>query len=340
MPQCRLRAVPTDLEPTSDYLASFYGPLIFVWAFLPRKDGSTVIGYQALAARGEGIGVASDAAQCGPTLIATIDIPTMQVLGGGRTACQFSLPGENITSSGTPTGSTIKVNGHNAYLPGAVKDYLRGTLALVLNQPGETVTFNRATNGDQTITELAQLKRCSVSDLYPPTSVSCPTLVNTGVTFKRVTKIIRGSFQIVVHDKFISTNGAAHPVSVQYVGNAEGVDDSGFYGAPGYLFPGQTSFHTVHHDQIFNGFGTGPKNLFIRSDIHAFEGEQSADTYAVTWGRGPQKVQFSHTDVRQFFLAYSLNVPASTPVTLGFAASDKNTTAQVKPLAAAALTEV
>jgi hypothetical protein len=319
MPQCRLRAVPSDLDIDSDYLSSFYGPLLYDWAFLPRKDGSTVIGYQALSARGEGIAVASDAAQCGPTLIATIDVPMMQVLGGGRPACQFALGGRNVTPSGTPTGSTIKVKGHNAYLPGAVKDYLRGTLALTLTQPGETVTFHRATNGDQTITESAPLKRCSVSDLYPPTSVSCPALVNTGVTFKRVTKIVRGSFQMVVHDSFISTNGAAHPVSVQYVGTAEGVDDSGFYGAPGYMFPGQTSFHTVHHDQIFNGFGTAPKNLFIRSDIHAFEGEQAADTLALTWGRGPQKVQFSHTDVRRFFLAYSFNVPAHTPVSLGFA---------------------
>ena len=340
IPNCRLRAIPTDVDVTMDYFASFSGPVLYDWAYLPKKDGSTVIGYQAVAARGEGLAVAADAAQCGPQLIATIDLPTMQLLGDGRPICQFNLPAGNITTTGTSTASTIKVNGHNAYLPGVVKTFLRGDLALALTQPAETISFSRASNGDQTITESAPLKRCSVNDAYPPTSASCPALVNTGVTFKRVTKIIRGSFQEVVQDSFISTDGASHPVSVQYRGQAQGASDSSFSGDPGYLFPGQTSFHLVHHDQVVTGLGTTAKSLFIRSDIHAFEGEQAADTLAITWGRGPQKVQFSHTSTRVYAMPYSLSVPAHGRVSLGFAASDRNTTAEVKPLATAALGEV
>lgn len=340
VPQCRLRAIPTDVDTLTDYLGAFLGPIVYDWALEPQKVGSTVVGYQAIVTRGEGVAVTADAAQCGPTLIATIDVPTMQVFGSGRTGCHFALPGENLTTSGSATASTIKVNGHNAFLPWAVKDYLRSSLGLTLTQTAETVSFHRATNGDLTVTESAPLKRCTVSDLYPPTSVSCPALVNTGVTFKRVTKIIRSSFQMVVHDSFISTNGHSHSVAVQYAAQAPGADDDTFFGQPGYKFPGQTSFHTVHHDQAFTGFGTTPKNLFIRSDIRAFEGEPAADTYAVTWSRGPQKVQFSHTDVRDFFLQYSLSVPANGKATLGFAVSDKYTTALVKPLATAALAEV
>src|SRR5207253_8444370 len=121
-------------------------------------------GYQALSTRGDAVAVASDAAQCGPTLIATVDAPTMEVYGLGRTACQFGLPRGNITTTGTSTASSIQVNGHNAYLPYVVSTYLRTTLGLTLVQPAETVTFNRAANGDETIIESAALKRCSVSD--------------------------------------------------------------------------------------------------------------------------------------------------------------------------------
>jgi hypothetical protein len=334
---CRMRAVPHGVDTGTEYLGAYTGPILYMWAFVPVKDGSTTVGYQALAERGDGIALATDAASCGPAVIATVAPPTMTVLGLGSQACTVALPSGNVTTSGTSTASSIKVSGHNAYLPGTISTYLRGTLALTLPQPALTTSMARASNGDLTITESAPLRRCSVSDLYPPTLVSCPTLTGTGVTFKRVTSLIRGSHQVRVRDTFTSTDGHAHPVSLQYLSQAEAPDA----GAPGYLFPGRAHFVTALPDQVITGLGTKAATVFIRSDIRAFEGEQSADTRALTWSRAPSKIQFSHVaPTRQFATPFALSVPSGGNAYLGFAVSDANRTSEVKPLGALATGEM
>jgi hypothetical protein len=335
---CRLRAVPSGVDPATDYVGAYTGPILYMWGVVPVKDGSTAVGYQAVAERGDGIALVADAASCGPALIATVAPPTMTVLGLGRQACTVALPSGNVTTSGTSTASSIKVSGHNAYLPATISTYLRGTLGLTtLPQPALTTSMSRASNGDLTITESAPLRRCSASDLYPPTSISCPSLTGTGVSFNRVTSIIRGSHQVRVRDTFTSTDGHAHPVSLQYLSQAEPSDA----GAPGYLYPGRAHFVTASPDQVITGLGTKAATVFIRSDIHAFEGEQSADTLAVTWSRAPSKIQFSHVaPTRQFATPFALSVPAGGNAYLGFAVSDANRTSEVQPLAALATGEM
>jgi hypothetical protein len=334
---CRLRAVPSGVDPDTDYLGAYSGPILYMWGVVPARDGSTTVGYQAVAERGDGMALATDATSCGPALIATVAPPTMAVLGLGRQACTVALPSGNVTISGTSTASSIKVSGHNAYLPGAVSTYLRGTLALTLPQPALTTGMSRASNGDLTITESAPLRRCSAGDLYPPTSVSCPSLTRTGVTFKRVTSMIRGSHQVRVRDTLTSTDGQAHPVSLQYLSQAEPVDA----GAPGFLFPGRAHFVVASPDQVITDLGTKAATVFIRSDIRAFDGEQSADTRALTWSRGPSRIQFSHdSPTGQFATPYALSVPAGGSAYLGFAVSDANRTSEVKPLSALATGEM
>jgi hypothetical protein len=334
---CRLRAVPSGVDAQTDYLGAYSGPILYMWGVVPLKDGSTTIAYQAVAERGDGIALTTDATSCGPALIATVAPPTMTVLGVGGQACTFALPSGNVTASGTSTASSIKVSGHNAYLPGSVSTYLRGTRSLTLPQPALTTSTSRASNGDLTITESAPLRRCSGGDLYPPTSVSCPSLTGTGVTFTRVTSIIRGSHQVRVRDKFTSTDGHAHPVSLQYQSQAQPADA----GEPGYLFPGHAHFVTTSPDQVLHALGTRAATVFIRSDIHAFDGEQSADTRALTWSRAPSKIQFSHdSPTRLFATPYALNVPTGGNAYVGFALSDANRTSEVKPLAGRATDEM
>jgi hypothetical protein len=334
---CRMRAVPDGVDTTADYLGSYAGPILYMWGFLPLMDGSTAIGYDASAARGDAIGFVGDAASCGPAVLATIAPPTMEVRGLGSQACTLQLTSGNLTDTGTSTASTIKVSGHNAYLPGTVSSYLRDTLALALPQPALTTSMSRASNGDLTLTESAPLQRCSGSDLYPPTSGSCPSLTGTGVTFQRVTSIIRGSHQVRLRDTFASTDAQAHTVSVQYVSEAQSVEA----GSPGYLFPAASQFATAAPDQVVTSLGTKAASLLLRSDIHAVEGEQFADTRALTWSRAPTKVQFSHAPpTRTFAMPYALSVPANGSARLGFAVSDANLTSQVKPLAAVAKGEM
>jgi hypothetical protein len=295
------------------------------------------VGYQTGAGRADGIAIAADAMSCGPALMATIAPPTMAVLGLGREACTVALPSGNLTATGTSTASSIKVSGHNAYLPGSVSNYLRGNLALTLTQPVLTTTLSRADNGDLAITESGTLWRCSAADLYPPTSVSCPSLVDTGVSFQRLTSLVRGSHQVLVEDTFTSTDSKSHSVSLQYQSQAQPTDA----GAPGFLFPTGGHFVTASSNQVLTGLGTKAATVLIRSDIHAFEGEQSADTRALTWSRAPSKIQFSaDSPTRRFATPYALNVPAHAKASLGFALSDANRTSQVRALAALATNEV
>jgi hypothetical protein len=140
-----------------------------------------------------------------------------------------------------------------------------------------------------------------------------------------------------VRDTFTSTDGHAHPVSLQYLSQAQAPSA----GAPGFLFPGRAHFATASPDQVITGLGTKAATVFIRSDIRAFEGEQSADTRALTWSRAPSKVQFSHdSPTRQFATPYALNVPANGIAYLGLAVSDANLTSQVKALAVLATGEM
>ena len=103
-----------------------------------------------------------------------------------------------LTDSGVADASSIKVDGHNAYLPSAVHNFLIGTESPPGRQSRLTVTSSRASNGNLTVTESAPLMRCSVSDTYPPTSNSCPSLTSTGVTFSRVSMFVQGAHQIVL----------------------------------------------------------------------------------------------------------------------------------------------
>ena len=334
---CRLRAIPAGVNPLTDYVGAYAGPILYLWKVVPVRSSSTTVGYQAGAERGDGVALALDAASCGPDLIATIATPTMTLLGLATEACAQELPSFNISASGTSTASSVQVSGHNAYLPASVSTYLRGTLALTLPQPALTTSMSRSSNGDLTITESAPLQRCSGSDLYPPTSVSCPSLTGTGVTFKRVTSLIRGSHQIRVRDIFTSTDGHAHPVSLHYLSQPEPTDA----GAPGYLFPGRAHFVTTSPDQVITDLGTKAATVLIRSDIHAFDGEQSADTRALTWSRAPSQIQFDHNPSTGLFATpFALRVPADGNAYLGFALSDENRTSDVKPLAASATDEM
>ena len=134
--------------------------------------------------------------------------------------CLFGLPDRDIDPSGKPKHSAIRVDGHNAYLPSGVHDFRGAPQSLTVPQSTLAVSRSIAHNGDVTITESAALKRCSVSDHYPPTTASCPALLATGVTFKRVTKFWRNGHQVKIRDTFTSTNHHAHTVTLQYLGSA------------------------------------------------------------------------------------------------------------------------
>jgi hypothetical protein len=333
--QCRLRAIPAGVDELSDYVGSFSGPILYMTGVQYVTVGSTRVGYIGLDEQGNGIAAIEDAGQCGPALTATIDPPAMFIRGGaGGQNCAFALPSSNMPPSGTANASTIKVDGHSAYLPFHVSSFLnQSPQSLGLAQPPLTVSFHRLASGDATVSETAKLWRCSVSELYPPTSVSCPTLVYTGVTFHRVSTLFRGAHQIRVRDTFTGTDNHAHTVNVLYEGTVSPQPS----GRVGYTFPGGgTTFHRSTLDEVVHGLGTGIGTMYSRSDMFAGADDPAASTLGLTWSRAPLNVRFAHSSPDLFGMPYTLHVATHGHANLGFAYSGAPTTAGAKKLAALA----
>jgi hypothetical protein len=236
------------------------------------------------------------------------------------------------------------VDGHNAYLPSGVHDFRGSPQFLTVPQTNLEVTRSIAHNGDVTVTESAALKRCSVTDQYPPTTTSCPALVSTGVTFKRITKFWRNGHQVKIRDTFTSTDHHAHAVALQYLGEA-GNETNGAtaQGRAGFSYPTHGStFHTSSLGQTITGFGPRAGTLLLRSDLHATADDPEADTTAATWSRPPSKIMFSSDpgERDQFGMAYRVKVPAGGKGFVGFATSERWLTSDVKHLASIAVAEM
>jgi hypothetical protein len=193
-----------------------------------------------------------------------------------------------------------------------------------------------ANNGDVTFTESALLMRCSADNTYPPNTASCPSIVSTGVRYQRVSTVERDGHQVKVRDTFTSTDHHAHSSSLQYQASLVNETGSGTAtGNIGYAFPGHGStFHAASLGQTLTRFGSKAGTVLIRSDLHASPSDGAADTMAGTWSRPPSKVFFGTDQPDEFQMQYALHVPAGRTAFIGFAVSERWTTAEVKPLAA------
>jgi hypothetical protein len=206
-----------------------------------------------------------------------------------------------------------------------------------LTQSSLTTTYSRNdTTGEVKVTESSRLMRCNVDNTYPPTSVSCSSLVNTGVTFKRSLDVVQGHHQVLIHDSFVSNDGHAHTVVAQY----QSWIAPGGYGAPGYIYPQHSAtFAASSADKVVTGFGTGSGTLLVRSDLYASTTDQQADTQALTWTRPPAKIQYAHDDSfsSHFAMPYTFHVPAGGAARIGFGESEAPLTSDAKTLAAKAV---
>jgi hypothetical protein len=334
---CRLRALPTNLDPSVPYVGSFSGPIMYSYTFGKFKDGSKTVAFAALDAFGSGLAAVADPSACAVAGLATVSLPDVQQRGPASPMCAFGMHPFNLTDTGTPTASAVRVDGKNAYLPGAVSQYLRspGQLGLTLTQPSITASYSRnSATGDMTVTETARLWRCNGDNTFPPTAESCSSLVQTGVTFKQVLNVVRGNHQVLIHHSYISNDGHAHTVNVQY----QNVVAIAPYGAAGYIYPKHSnSFSRAAFDKVVTGFGTGPGTVLVRSDIFASSTDAQADTQALTWSRPPAKIQFDHTTTFLFAMPYTFHVAAAGTAKIGFAVSEAPLTADAKKLAAKAV---
>jgi hypothetical protein len=310
---------------------------MYSYTFGTVTDSGKAVAFAAADAFGSGVAAVADPTACAVVGLATVDMPDVQQRGPASPMCGFGLHPFNLTSTETPSASAIRVDGNNAYLPGGVSQYLRapGQLGLTLSQPSITASFSRnSRTGDMTIIESARLWRCAGDNTFPPTAESCPSLVDTGVTFRQVLDVTRGNHQVLIHHSYVSNDGHKHTVTAQY----EMIVAKAPYGAPGYIFPEHAStFQRAAFDKVVTGFGTGSGTVFARSDIFASSTDPQADTQAFTWSRPPAKIQFDHEATSLFAMPYTFHMAAGGTAKIGFAVSESPSTADAKALAAKAV---
>jgi hypothetical protein len=328
--QCRLRAIPSGVDSTTDYLGSFSGPALYEWAAGPIVNGDGVpYSMTAIDEHASGIAEVIDAGQCGMAILATDEIPGLELDGTGNPYCMVGLSETNVTKTGFATASAVKVDGHSTYLPYWVHESLIG---LGVSQVPLATTFHRTKSGVLSWTESAPLERCSVSDTYPPTSVSCPALTKTGVTFERSGTIDLSGPTVTMQDRFVSSDGKKHTVTADYQGSSPAPD----YGAVGYQFLGHGSAFVAKSNQTVTGLGSKAGTLIVRSDYYAFDGDPQDRTLALTYSRAPSKVTFSETsdgsEPDEYQMNYSLPVPAHGTNYIRFTVGEGSTVADATKL--------
>jgi hypothetical protein len=326
-PNCRLRAVPTNVTATTGYLGSYAGPIIYTDAAVAEKVGTTPDSFVAASESGLGLTDVTDAATCGIAFLVTIQTPAMTVDGSPGENCELGLVYGDLANSVIP----IRVDSHNAYLPATVQNELVQEAHLTVVQPRLTVTFSTIVAGRLTVTEAAPLMRCSGSNVYPPTAMSCPHLVATGVTFKRVSLVDAGSRQVQFRDSYTSTDGAAHSIKLQYAaGGPLGVGT----GAAGYVFPGHgAAFKASTPGEVVTGLGSKAASVVMASDVDAVPGDAGTNATALSWSRAPSKLQFGPDPTsREFSLDYNEKVTRHAPAYLGLTLSEQPTAAAVQSL--------
>src|SRR5581483_8836881 len=118
---CILRAVPHGIVSNQgvvqDYVGSFTGPeVLYGEDETITNSASKQIRYDAVANSALGADSFWDAGEMSGAQLAPVD-PTTQHLGSNGFINPLTLTDDNLTTSGSPTGSQIVVDGHNAYLP-------------------------------------------------------------------------------------------------------------------------------------------------------------------------------------------------------------------------------
>lgn len=329
-PTCRLRAVPTGAD-VNGYLGSYAGPILFSNMFQPSPpQPQTPYGYDASNDFGDGVALFKDASSCGVVVLLQLPVPGLEA-SQTPAQCTFALTHHNVPTTGAATGSAVTVDGHNAYLPAGVHDYLNGGRNLGLAPTTDSTTVTLAPDGSATVTETAPLVRCSVNDTYPPTNASCPHLVDTGVSFRRVTRLVRNGQQVQVQDAFRSEDGAAHTVAPEYSGQLGTLGS----GTPGVALPSR-GYTPLQPGQVVTGLAPGAGAMYYRADIHAAPDQAGIDTVAYTWSRPPTALVFDGASASRFGLRYTLALAPQSTESLALALSSAATEAAASALSQAA----
>jgi hypothetical protein len=308
-PRCRLRALPTGVNPQTTYLASYAGPEMNFdsWKYASSSDT-----FNLQSSSGDGTLEASGVGFCGQSFLGTVLLD--ESVPGGSDGCVLALdqPGPGATRS------TVQVDGHDAYTSSAALGFGLTPTRLSVNH------FHLWHGSGVRWTESMPIDRCASDVSFPPGAGSCPSLVSSGVELHQVSTYLPSGHQVQVRTELRSLDGKRHHLALRYDNFISAVGS----GDIGYRLPGQQSFHASTPGTNVTDLGSGSGTMLARDDRHSVEGDPGAATRAITWSRTPSRVSFSFANGAGFALDYRLTVPRKGGVHLGFADSDSPLTSR------------
>lgn len=303
---CRLRAVPTGAEGTSDN-SDFAGPDVAVSeAALPVAtigtganatpynfyvNDVTLTGSAAWSAAGVTPG--TGAVGCGGPFAAPIDADFD--VGNFAIDCMGSLLSNDLGAFGGR--SEVQVDGNNAYDPASAQALFTasGGNPASQNLPGfpkglvDHVTWDPST-GLLSSDSVEPWVECNGRNQQVPTFLTCPNFVDSGVQLERTITTSDGGRVVTMTDTWSSTDAKAHALDLLYD------DYDGIFGVAtgdrGYEFPGQTSFSEYGPGTDLPGPSSSPGSILVRTNVTAPDGSPSEAVGAITFGTAPSAFHF------------------------------------------------
>jgi hypothetical protein len=318
-PICRLRAVPTGVDPSTAYLGSYAGPVVHLDTLQRVTSGGKLVDYELNVGSGTGMSGVSGVGSCAATYTATVFPDLSQ--GFGSAGCVAGLP----TVDAAKTHSAIRVDGHETYTPDG--EAFRG-----LSPGSMSLSTHVLKTGAVSWVETDSLERCA-GDVYPASSGSCPDPVSTGVQLTHQGVARANGHQLAWRDTFRSTDGKRHHLRLSFYNQISGMATGGV----GFEFPGDSHLHASSPGNTVTGLGKHAASMLARNDRFTVEGDPRGSTLAVSWSRKPSRVHYDPTDDHSFWMDYVLTVPRKGTVSLGFATSESLRTTQARTLGARAV---
>jgi hypothetical protein len=343
---CRLRAVPTGAEGTSD-TSDFAGPNVAVSeAALPvatigsgLNSGTpyndyvndvTLTGYAAWGS--PGITPAANEVGCGGPFAAPID--SYFDVGNFAVDCMGSLLSNDLDAFGGR--SEVQIDGHNAYDPGSAQALFAAAGGHVASQnlPGFPTDLTDHVTWDPTTGLLSSQSEeswveCSGGNEQVQTFLTCPNFVNSGVQLARTITTSDGGRVVTMTDTWSSTDGKPHSLDLLYD------DYVGLFGAAtgdrGYEFPGQTGFSEFGPGTDIPGPSSAPGSILVRTNVTAADGSPSEAAGAITFGTAPSEFRFASNN--EFEEHNVLQVPGGGSASLSYVYSVGYSVADVSQLA-------
>jgi hypothetical protein len=325
-PPCVLRAVPstyTQLSGSSNtgYVGAFTGPTFYGGRLVPRHASlslnSPLVGWEIYSGHQQAWnwlgGANSGFADGGPA-----DDET-NTYGATASDGFLNISRSNfVPAADTSTRSGILVDGKSAFLP--------ADLAYLSKDPDNTapITFTavRGTNGEIVVHERNPVRTCAEG--YVDTGASC-TEQPSGIALVRTTTTSRGGAVVTFADRFVSTDGHPHTLSVEYANYLFGAS----YGQYGVKLPGQP--YKLPQPDTFASTPTLPHTIFTSTDYLAEPGDLHRTDTGITYSGHP-RVYFPNDGA--FALQYTRKITPSHPAGITFATETAHSAAEAGPWAA------